>query len=121
MHPFRFPHRRGPILPIPQTAGRRVPLPIGTHLSVAIGLLALLIALPAHATGVAGDRLFPSTLLIEDTQNDDELALPTVSWLKRGANGDSPGGRDLAIGGEYSRLLTDDLAASVSTNWHRLD
>ena len=81
----------------------------------------MLIGYPANATGVAGERLFPSTLLIEDTQNDDELALPTVSWLRRGANEDQPAGRDLAIGGEYSRLLIDDLAASISTNWHRLD
>ena len=98
------------------------PYPIRSKrtLLLAIGL-GVTLSSSAHATGVAGDRLFPSTLLIEDTQNDDELALPTVSWLRRGANGDTPAGRDLAIGGEYSRLLTDDLAASVSTGRHRLD
>jgi hypothetical protein len=75
---------------------------------------------PAAATGVAGDRLFPSTLLIEDTQNDDEIALPTVSYLRRGANGDTPGGRDLGISAEYSRSLTPDLSALIGTGWHRL-
>lgn len=76
---------------------------------------------PAAATGVAGDRLFPSTLLVEDTQNDDELELPTMSWLRRGANGETPAARELAINGQMSRLLTPDLAVTVGTGWRRLD
>ncbi|HWB51170.1 MAG TPA: hypothetical protein VG651_18810 [Stellaceae bacterium] len=75
---------------------------------------------PAAATGVAGDRLFPSTLLIEDTQDDDEIALPTIGYLRRGTNGDTTGGRDLSISTEYSRLLTPDLSALIGTGWHRL-
>lgn len=85
-----------------------------------VGLGGAIAAAPALATGVAGDRLFPSTLLVEDTQNDDELELPTVSWLRRGANGDRPGSRDLGIDGQLSRLLTPDLALSVGTGWRRL-
>jgi hypothetical protein len=91
--------------------------------------LALLFALAAVigaggsalATGVAGDRLFPSTLLIEDTQNDDELELPTVSWLRRGANGDAPAARELGVTGQMSRLLTTDLAFTIGTGWRRLE
>lgn len=75
---------------------------------------------PAAATGVAGDRLFPSTLLVEDTQNDDELELPTVSWLRRGGNGDTPAARELNVTGQMSRLLTPDLAFSIGTGWRRL-
>lgn len=75
----------------------------------------------ARATGVSGDRLFPSTLLIEDTQNDDEIALPTISYLRRGANGDAPGGRELAITSEFSRLLTPDLSFLAGTGWRRLN
>ena len=70
---------------------------------------------------MAGDRLFPSTLLVEDTQNDDELELPTVSWLRRGGNGDTPVTRELGIAGQMSRLLTPDLAVTVGTGWRRLD
>ena len=59
-------------------------------------------------------------MTIEDTQNDDELALPTVALLRRGANGDMPAGRDLGVAGEFSRLLTPDLAASIGSGWrHR--
>lgn len=77
--------------------------------------------IPAAANGIAGDRLFPSTLTVEDTQDDDEIALPTVSWLNRGADGDSQAGRDLDIEGEYSRSLTSDTALSISPGWQQLD
>src|SRR5437879_7968380 len=87
--------------------------------TVWLGIAAAFSSGAAQATGVAGDRLFPSTLTIEDTQNDDELALPTVTLLRRGANGDTPAGRVFGIGGEFSRRLTEDLAASVGTGWRR--
>ncbi len=85
------------------------------------GLAAALAGGPAGATGVAGDRLFPSTMLIEDTQNDDELELPTVASLHRGADGDRPAGRELAVSGQFSRLLTPDLALGFGTGWRRID
>jgi hypothetical protein len=75
----------------------------------------------AGATGIAGDRLFPSTLTVEDTQNDDELDLPTVALLRRGANGDMPAGRDLGIRTGFSRLLTPDLAFTAGAGWRRID
>src|ERR1700704_5759394 len=62
-----------------------------------VGVAAVFASHCAMATGVAGDRLFPSTMTIEDTQNDDELALPTIALLKRGAEGDMPAGHDLGI------------------------
>jgi hypothetical protein len=93
----------------------------GCRASIAAFALAA-VALPecaAHANGIAGDRVFPSTLTIDDTQNDDELSLPTIALLRRGANGDVPGGRDLAVAGEYARLLTPDLALTTAAGWHR--
>ncbi len=74
----------------------------------------------SRANGVAGDRLFPATLTIEDTQNDDELAFPAISYLKRGANGDMPPHRELRFTGEFSRLLTPDLAIGAGLGWRRL-
>lgn len=72
---------------------------------------------PALANGIAGDRLFPSTLAVEDTQNDDEISLPTVSWLRGGASGDTAAGGGLHVTGEYSRSLTSDLSALVGGGW----
>ena len=60
-------------------------------------------------------------MTVEDTQNDDELDLPTVSGRRRGANGENPAGRDLGVGVGISRLLTPDLALLVDGGWRRLD
>lgn len=94
---------------------------LGKVLVLAAGIGALVAGRSVCANGIAGDRLFPSTLTVEDTQDDDEIALPTVSWLKRGVNGDNPAGRDLDVTAEYSRSLTSDLSLSVGTGWQQLD
>lgn len=91
----------------------------GRALALLAGIGAALAGDPAFANGIAGDRLFPSTLTVEDTQNDDEVSLPMVFGLRRGANGDTPAGRDLDITGEFSRSLTSDLSALVGTGWRR--
>src|SRR5512146_526878 len=96
-----------------RTFGRAAALPA---LCIAVFVLC---GVAARANGIAGDRIFPTTLLIDDTQNDDELSLPTIAWLRRGANGDVPAGRDLAISGEFARLLTPDLALTTDGGWHR--
>lgn len=84
---------------------------------IALALLAAIDAAghPASANGIAGDRLFPSTMTVEDTHDDDEVALPTIFYLKRGANGETPAGRDLDITAEFSRSLTADLTGSIGT------
>lgn len=94
---------------------------VGLIVALLAGAGALVAGRAAVANGIAGDRLFPSTLTVEDTEDDDEIALPTVSRLRRGANGDSPAGRDLDAVSEYSRSLTRDTALSVQTGWRRLD
>jgi hypothetical protein len=86
-----------------------------------VGVGIAILARTAVANGIAGDRLFPSTLTVEDTEDDDEIALPTISWLDRGANGDSPAGHDLDIESEYSRSLTADTALSITGGWQHLD
>jgi hypothetical protein len=93
----------------------------GIFIPLVLALLAVFCGDPARATGVAGDRLFPSTLLVEDTQNDDELELPTGSWLRRSVNSEAPAARQLGAAGQMSRLLTPDLAVSIGAGWRRLD
>jgi hypothetical protein len=85
--------------------------------ALVFALFAVAFGRSALATGVAGDRLFPSTLLVEDTQNDDELELPTISLLPRRGEGGAPGGRETAVAGQFSRLLTPDLALSIGSAW----
>jgi hypothetical protein len=42
---------------------------------------------PAYPHAVCGDRIFPSTLAIDDPGVQDELALPTVSYVPFNSNG----------------------------------
>jgi len=45
------------------------------------------LATPAFAHSVCGDRIFPATLAIDDPGVNDELALPTITWLPKNSDG----------------------------------
>src|SRR5579884_4046032 len=47
----------------------------------AVPMLAAIIAVPAQAHGVVGQRFFPATITSDDPFAADELALPTVTWF----------------------------------------
>lgn len=78
---------------------------------------AALLASPAAAHGVAGDRFFPATLAVDDPAVADELSLPTVS---RFTTGDVPAATETDISGEYSKRLTRNLGVSVGGAWTQL-
>jgi hypothetical protein len=80
-------------------------------LAVIIGLAAP----PAGAHGLAGQRFFPATLVIEDPFVADELALPSFSTIK------APDGRETSIGGEFSKTITPNLGLSVGAEYLILD
>lgn len=75
---------------------------------------ALLLAVPAAAHEIAGNRVFPATLTVDDPGVSDELALPTVSTMK---NGDSPSARETGISAEYAKRITDDFALAIAPSW----
>lgn len=92
----------------------------GRTAALLAGIGAAIVGRSALGNGIAGDRLFPSTLTVEDTQDDDEIALPTISWFHRAADGDGLAGRALDAEVEYSRSLTSDTALSVTPGWQQL-
>jgi hypothetical protein len=51
------------------------------------GAAAALWLTPAHPHAVCGDRIFPATLAIDDPGVQDELALPTVSYVPFNSDG----------------------------------
>ncbi|MFG1262903.1 hypothetical protein [Xanthobacter aminoxidans] len=89
-----------------------------TRLHGAVSLCALtgllLAAHPpsAHAHGIAGDRVFPATLTFDDPAVADELALPTVQYLK---DSDGVGGTSYSF--EYAKTITPWLGISVESGW----
>ncbi|HEY1863416.1 MAG TPA: hypothetical protein VGG77_06940, partial [Roseiarcus sp.] len=53
----------------------------------------------AHAHAVCGNRIFPTTLAIDDPGVTDELTLPSVTWLPK----NSDGVQELDIGGAWAK------------------
>ena len=63
----------------------------------------------AHAHAVCGNRIFPSTLAIDDPGVTDELTLPSVTWLPK----NSDGVQELDIGAEWAKTIFPNFAISV--------
>src|SRR5258706_1918340 len=87
---------------------------IGAALAVA-SLIGPISGAAAH--GIAGDRLFPSTLTVEDVLNADELIIPTVSRFKHPTRDRDPAATDTDLLLEYSQRLTEDLSVLVGDGW----
>jgi hypothetical protein len=66
---------------------------------------------PASAHSIAGNRVFPATLGIDDPGVADELALPTVTYIPP----DSDGTQETDISFDYAKRITDDFAVSIGS------
>lgn len=77
---------------------------------------ALLIVCPwshtALAHGIAGDRFFPATIVVDDPAVADELSFPTASQLRNGDNI-----RETDVSTEYSKRITEHFGVSLGENW----
>jgi hypothetical protein len=86
-----------------------------------VGLPGLAVALVplrrAAAHEIAGNRLFPATLGIDDPGVNDELSLPTVDSFK---TGDGPSVRQQDFSAEFSKRITEVFAISVGTTSTRI-
>ncbi len=79
------------------------------------GLVAALASFDsARAHEIVGNRFFPATLAIDDPGVNDELAFPTISAFRTGAD---PSARELNISGEFAKRITDDFAISFAPTW----
>ncbi|WP_147306472.1 hypothetical protein [Methylovirgula sp. 4M-Z18] len=63
----------------------------------------------ADAHSVAGDRIFPATLGIDDPGVSDELALPTFTYLPLSSDGT----HEYDFSFNYAKRITDNLALSI--------
>ncbi len=75
-------------------------------------------SMPAHAHGIAGNRLFPGTMSFEDPAVMDELVLNGTSQKHPPESGNDV--VDNTFSWEFSRLLTPTLSLSVGNGYiHR--
>jgi hypothetical protein len=74
------------------------------------GAIAALWLAPAYPHAVCGDRIFPATLAIDDPGVNDELALPTVSYVPF----NSDGANELDASFSWTKTITPSLGLSIS-------
>jgi hypothetical protein len=88
-------------------------------LAAAMAAAAGLLALPhfAHAHAVAGARVFPGTMEIDDPGVGDELVLPQVQYQRGGANGGPGPTHEVDFGFEYDKTITERLAIGFNYGW----
>jgi len=96
---------------IERIAGIAVPV---SPALVCISLSNFLSKALAHA--VAGARIFPATLAIDDPGVGDELALPTLAYMPL----NSDGAREYDFSFNYSKRITETIAFSIGDGWTNL-
>ncbi|MDR3407326.1 MAG: hypothetical protein P4L68_02365 [Methylovirgula sp.] len=82
----------------------------------------LLAASPLCAHTIVGNRVFPATLTIDDPGVNDELALPSFSYLQSANPDGTLGPISYSLGWEYAKTITPDTALSVGSagfTWQR--
>ncbi len=74
-------------------------------------------ALPARAHVVAGSRVFPVTLTIDDPGVSDEASIPAFTYSRDGANGGSGPTHNYNFGFEYDKTITSNTAIILNDGY----
>ena len=72
---------------------------------------------PAHAHVIAGARVFPVTLTIDDPGTADEASLPAFTYTRSAANGGSGPGHEVDLGFEYDKTITANTALILNDGY----
>ncbi len=80
---------------------------------------ACLAAMPASAHVVAGARVFPVTLTIDDPGTADEASIPAFTYNRSGADGGSGPTHEYDFGFEYDKTITSNTAIILNDGYVR--
>jgi hypothetical protein len=69
------------------------------------------LALPAQAHVVCGDRVFPTTLTMDDPGVSDEVSLPTILLTP------TPQSQNNSWGYEFDKTITEDLGVAINGDY----
>ena len=90
-------------------------------MSYRLSLLTLLLftALPihAHAHGVAGPRLFVSTMLIDDPNVADEATLPLFLWLPQPTSPGTDPAQQYQLNFEWDKRITENFGFAIASGY----
>lgn len=78
---------------------------------VAVLTCVLTIRATAQAHVVCGDRVFPTTLTMDDPGVGDEVSLPTLGWTP------TPGGQSNSYGFEWDKSITEDVTFAINDDY----
>jgi hypothetical protein len=69
---------------------------------------------PVLAHGIAGKRVFPTTLTIDDPAVSDEASIPTVMYQRHGTDDGGTPFRETDITGEFDKRITEHLGVGFN-------
>ncbi len=90
-------------------------------LAAGAALVLMAAATAASAHGIAGKRVFPTTLTIDDPAVSDEASLPTVIHVRHGATNDAPANRETDINGEFDKRITEHFGTAINYGYTTID
>ena len=82
--------------------------------AAAVSLSALLGSAAAHAHAIAGPRVFPVTLTIDDPGVADEASLPTFSFQRQPDDPDTGRGYQYNLSAELNKRITEHLGIGIN-------
>jgi hypothetical protein len=71
----------------------------------------------ASAHAIAGARVFPATLTIDDPAVSDEASLPTFTWQPQGPSSGTPASQNFGYGWEYDKRITQDFGFAINDGY----
>jgi hypothetical protein len=82
-----------------------------------VAVIGLLFPAPGHAHGVAGARLFISTMLIDDPNVADEATLPLFFWLPQPTSPGTQPPQQYQLNFEFDKRITENFGFAVSDGY----
>jgi hypothetical protein len=84
------------------------------------GILFTSLPFMAHAHGVAGARLFVSTMLIDDPNVADEATVPLFFWLPQPTSPGVPAAQQYQLNVEWDKRITENFGFALNTGYSSL-
>ncbi len=85
--------------------------------ALACAVLIATIPAPAAAHAIAGVRVFPVTLTLDDPGVADEASFPTITAQRSGGDGDAGAVHEYTIGAEFDKRITERLGIAINTSY----
>ncbi len=85
--------------------------------AMTLAVIGLLLPVRAYAHGVAGARLFISTMLIDDPNVADEATLPLFFWLPQPTSSPSQPPQQYQLNFEWDKRITENFGFAINDGY----